>query len=88
MISCYGNSTKTATQLTDLCFLQLGFRLPLWDFQQSYTHKPCWVYVGREQQLLAKTTPDMVIKSYLTGNSTLAAYTMCHLVTNYAIVSN
>jgi hypothetical protein len=54
--------TKNDTQLTDLCFLQLGVLLPPWHFQQSCTHKPCWVYVGRAQHLLAKTTPDLVIK--------------------------
>jgi hypothetical protein len=60
-------STKPDTQLTDLCFLQLGLLLPLWDFQQPCTHKPCWVYVGRQQHLLAKTTQDVVIKTYIIG---------------------
>jgi len=80
-------STKTDTQLTDLCFLKLGMLVPLRDFQQSCTHKPCWVYVGRGQHLLAKTTRDVVIKRYPTGNWTLASYTMCHLVTSYAIMN-
>jgi hypothetical protein len=31
-------STKTDTQLTDLCFLKLGMLVPLQDFQQSCTH--------------------------------------------------
>jgi hypothetical protein len=66
MISCYGHvliySTNTDTQLTDLCFPQFGLLLPLWDFQQSCMHTPCWVYVATGQHLLAKTTPDMVIK--------------------------
>jgi hypothetical protein len=61
-------STKTDTQLTDLCVLQLGMLLPLWNFQQSCTHKPCWADVGRGQNSLAKTTQDIVIKTYFTGN--------------------
>jgi hypothetical protein len=42
--------------------------------------------VSREENLLAASTPDMVIKSYLTGKLTLADYTMCNLVTNIMIV--
>jgi len=39
-------------------------------------------YVSRGENLLAASTPDIVIKSYLTGKLTLADYTMCNLVTN------
>jgi hypothetical protein len=59
---CLIFSTKTDTQLTELCFLQVGLLLPLWDFEQSCMHKPCWVYVASGQHLLAKTTPNAVIK--------------------------
>jgi hypothetical protein len=40
------------------------------------------------QHVLAKTTPDMVIKCDLNGKITLVAYTMCNLVTTYVIMNN